>query len=789
MPSRTVGVYYDNAAHPGDKNRVVDARGNTTVATYDAQGDVASMTDPQGDKTEYGYNTGTGWMTSQVAPDGVAAGVTPGCTPPAKGCTTYAYDAWGNPTKTTDALGHTTKAAFDADGDQTSATDGNSQTTSYTFDPAGQQTAVTAADNSATSAAYYPDGTIEYTADAAGHKTSYTYDSQGRKTSRTDPDQRTTSYTYDANGNLATSTDPGDQVTTYGYDAADQPDSVQYSGTSTPGVTVQYDPDGWKTSMTDGTGTTTWSYDAFGEITSQTNGAGSTVSYAYDANGNQTGITYPGASTQTVTQVFDKANRPTSVTDWNQQATTFGYDADSNLMTTTYPNGNVVTNTFDDTDSVSATKVAKGSTVLASLAYTRDAADQVAGLTPTGLPGGPETYGYTALEQLKSTTSGSTTTSYAYDAARNPTEDAGSGQGFDAADQLCWTLPNGTSTANCSAAPVGATTYGYNAQGDRTAATPVTGTASSYSYNQANELTGYTGSGGTAGYTYDGQGLRASKQVGATLSTFTWDDAPLPDLLTDGPTSYVYGPGGVPIEQIDGSTTQWYFHDVLGSTRALLDSGGAIAGAYGYDPYGRLTGHTGTATTPIEYAGAYTDAETGFVYLRARYYDPATAQFITVDPAVDATQSAYTYGSDDPLNEEDPSGWCAIEMGKGGGGYRSGSQSGAQLTKEEQDAVNAKEAGEPYDQKAFNRAQQKIKQAQKFAGERNQQKRKGNSKNKGKSNFSSSIQSGVEIAAIAVAAVAVVALVVISLPFDAIAAGAAAVSAAIVGAFSWAFSW
>ena len=34
---------------------------------------------------------------------------------------------------------------------------------------------------------------------------------------------------------------------------------------------------------------------------------------------------------------------------------------------------------------------------------------------------------------------------------------------------------------------------------------------------------------------------------------------------------------------------------------------------------------------------------TGYVYLRARYYDPTTAQFITVDPLVDSTGTPYGY--------------------------------------------------------------------------------------------------------------------------------------------------
>ncbi|MEV6429131.1 hypothetical protein [Nocardia sp. NPDC051463] len=48
---------------------------------------------------------------------------------------------------------------------------------------------------------------------------------------------------------------------------------------------------------------------------------------------------------------------------------------------------------------------------------------------------------------------------------------------------------------------------------------------------------------------------------------------------------------------------------------------------------------------------------------------------------------------------------------------------GAQLSAEEQAAVDNKNAGRPYDQAAYNRAMQKIKQAEKYDGERNKQKR------------------------------------------------------------------
>ena len=39
-----------------------------------------------------------------------------------------------------------------------------------------------------------------------------------------------------------------------------------------------------------------------------------------------------------------------------------------------------------------------------------------------------------------------------------------------------------------------------------------------------------------------------------------------------------------------------------------------------------------------------------------RYYDPATGQFLSVDPLVDSTEQAYGYAQEDPVNNVDPSG-------------------------------------------------------------------------------------------------------------------------------------
>ncbi|HUY86144.1 MAG TPA: RHS repeat-associated core domain-containing protein, partial [Acidimicrobiales bacterium] len=78
-------------------------------------------------------------------------------------------------------------------------------------------------------------------------------------------------------------------------------------------------------------------------------------------------------------------------------------------------------------------------------------------------------------------------------------------------------------------------------------------------------------------------------------------------------------------------------------------------GTQSYTAYGSLASSTGTDPTPFGFAGGYTDP-TGLIYLVARYYDPSTGQYLTVDPAVRQTQQTYEYAAGDPTNFLDPSG-------------------------------------------------------------------------------------------------------------------------------------
>ncbi|MGC1184224.1 MAG: RHS repeat-associated core domain-containing protein, partial [Candidatus Dormiibacterota bacterium] len=228
---------------------------------------------------------------------------------------------------------------------------------------------------------------------------------------------------------------------------------------------------------------------------------------------------------------------------------------------------------------------------------------------------------------------------------------------------------NSDSELTTSKAGSATTTYGFDAEGDRTSVAPAVGAATTYSYDQADRLTGVSRTGLSASYAYNGAGLRMSKTVNGTTEQYSWDQSgSVPLLIQDGATSFIYGPGGMTLEQIDGSgNPTYYLHDWQGSTLGMVNSSGAVVVSYSYDAYGNLTSSSGTVSTPLLFQGQYRDSETGFYYLQARYYDPATGQFLTRDPMAAGTGAPYVFAADDPVNGADPTGdlYAPAESGSG----------------------------------------------------------------------------------------------------------------------------
>jgi RHS repeat-associated protein len=180
--------------------------GAKTVAyTYDADGNRASLTDPNGSVIAYS-NTARGQVASIVA-DG----------PPP--LATFAYDAAGRRTSRTLENGLTSTYTYDDDGRLTSLAHGSLETLTYTYDAMHRRTGEARSSAPARTFGYDLTGQLIAVNQSTGNAT-FAYDAVGNRTIVTGApgagsytannlNQYTTAggvgpLTYDANGNLAT---------------------------------------------------------------------------------------------------------------------------------------------------------------------------------------------------------------------------------------------------------------------------------------------------------------------------------------------------------------------------------------------------------------------------------------------------------------------------------------------------------------------------------------------------------------------------------------------------------
>lgn len=619
----------------GDVESETDPLGHETKFEYDTYGNVKAKTDAEGDKTTWTYDK-DGYVTAEVSPRGNEEGAKA-----EEFETKTERDAQERPVKVTDPLGHETKYAYDKNGNLESLTDANGHVSKYTYDADNEKTKVEAANGTTTETAYDSEGKVKSKTDGRGKTTKYEHNALEQLTESIDPLERKTTREYDKAGNLEKLKDPEGRTTTFSYDKANRLTKKSYSEEATHKVEYSYDKDGNVTKMVDGSGTTENTYDVLDRLTESKNGNSEVVKYEYNLANLATSITYPNS--KSVSREYDKVNRLTKVTDWNSHATSFAYNRDSELKATTFPTEATDEDVaeYNRADQLAKQTFKKGAETLAQLTYARDKVGNLETTTQTGLPGsGSATYEYDKADRL---TKGAGT-SFEYDNAGNPSKIGATELKYDAASQL---------------EKGGTTTYSFDKLGERTKASPEGGSATTYGYDQANNLISIKRETPKIedSYTYDGNGLRQSETISGTTKHFTWSTAgALPLLLYDGSNYYVYGPEGLPIEQIASETPTYLHHDQQGSTRLLTGAAGTVSGSYTFTPYGATEGHTGTATTPLGYDGQFTSSDTGLIYLRARVYDPSTAQFMSVDPIVEATGEAYGYAGANPVNSGDPGG-------------------------------------------------------------------------------------------------------------------------------------
>ena len=109
----------------------------------------------------------------------------------------------------------------------------------------------------------------------------------------------------------------------------------------------------------------------------------------------------------------------------------------------------------------------------------------------------------------------------------------------------------------------------------------------------------------------------------------------------------------------------FYLYNGHGSVRGLIDADGNITDTYCYDAFGNLLGKTGSTENSYLYCGEQQDDTTGLYYLRARYMNPATGTFTSMDTyggsVFDPTSiHKYLYANANPVSYTDPSGYFSL---------------------------------------------------------------------------------------------------------------------------------
>jgi len=627
LGNRTEYVY--DAA--GRRTEVIDALGNRSRYSYDAVGNLVGFIDAAGNsysfsvdslnrRTRIGYPDGSEELFTWDAADRLIAETdTLGRT------THYGYDARGNLVRIEDAAGGVTRFVFDANDRLIEQINANNRVTQYTYDSDGQRNRLT-----------YPDGA----------RTDFTYDGSGRLVAITDPNGDLTEHVFDVRSRLIERRYADGSSEQFSYNAADE-----------------------LLSVTDARGVTALAYDAAGRLVRQDNPDGSSLAYTWDVAGNMLTLASrprEAAQWRTQTYSYDALNRLASVTDADGAQTTYSYDANGNRAGIAHDNGSSTLYTYDANNRLVALEHRRDGTAFARYEYTLNAVGDRVRIDE--LDGRRTDYVYDALRRLVRETQRAPggaidrDVSYSYDALGNRLAETDELAGttisylYDNADKL---LSRGD------------TSYRYDSNGNLVEAVAPGGTVQ-YRYDVRNRLVEVAGGGVPTTYGYDAWNQRIRRtDISGTVHylTATQNNTGFAQVVeTYGENgsrqaAFTWGTGLVAQDR-DGQQRHFH-HDGLGSVRLLTDEDGQVSDRYRYAAFGETLQTQGSTLNEYRFAGEAFDANSGFYYLRARWYAAAQGRFTSRDPFEGVQRDPmslhkYLYAHANPVMNRDPSGMLTL---------------------------------------------------------------------------------------------------------------------------------
>ena len=516
---------------------------------------------------------------------------------------------------------------------------------------------------------------------------------------------QTTSFGYDGGGNMIYLKDALNQVNQYVYNRNGQMNEMYTNGTLQKKNT----------------------YNEIGLVLSKTNAANEQENYAYtntglvskykDKAGQANDYTYTPYYEQdrisiknpTGTEIFWQQNNYDPSTRLLQSQTSseneslsyhydmwkrndekvvagqtyrFGHDAYDRMESIIYPDNKQVTYGYDSGNRVST--VSYPDIGLVPVSYTYAVASNEHKVTlnyPNGLKQETKRDGFNELVSMNHLNSSNVSTrseSFTYDGFGNQTNINRSVNQNTTTYNYSYDSLNRIQTENVAGAGA---TYTYDDRGNRLTMDNMS-TVNDISmnrnltYSALNQLKTYNDDNGTqASYTYYTDGLRATKSVNGQFTRYVYVNGKVIDELDVNGNSKARNIWGNELLFRKNSTmtdTQagFYFYNGHGDVVKITDSAGNTLNTYDYDTWGNITSKTESMNNPFKYTGEVQDDETGYIYLRARYYDPSIGRFNnedSVEGKIDnpLTLNRYTYVHNNPINNIDPTGhWCTSADGK-----------------------------------------------------------------------------------------------------------------------------
>ena len=197
-------------------------------------------------------------------------------------------------------------------------------------------------------------------------------------------------------------------------------------------------------------------------------------------------------------------------------------------------------------------------------------------------------------------------------------------------------------------------TYRYDAQGNT-----LSDGENTYLYDCLNRITEVkTKAGDIQKNHYDAEGLRSQMEENGKLVSFIYADREV-IAEEDDAGEHIRYIRGHELLASDSERARTYYHyacDEMGSITDITDCHGTVLNHYAYDAFGNRTVEEETVENRFGFAGEMLDAVTGQYYLRARFYNPVIARFLSEDTYYGDGLNLYAYCHNNPVGYVDPSG-------------------------------------------------------------------------------------------------------------------------------------